>query len=240
MTVLERIPARHPRTYDKRLQEGIQALSPQLYLPMQEKGAEDAVNYGSHSTTVLLGSGRYVWSHPRFLPNRSRGLDVVTAEITLGTRLAMTGDQTRLAWIRTSDTDSTTGYDGNPALCLMGDTTGTVWDGFGVHAGKVRWARFNNTAWQYIESAKSVNDMSAHMIAVTYNSSTRAAKIYVDGQEDGSGTITAHQNQGGINKLFLGFNSTDQFVGQVAHLGVWTSVLTAAQIADLWRLSQLR
>ena len=38
-----------------------------------------------------------------------------------------------------------------------------------------------------------MNDGNWHHIAATYDSSTRAVKVYVDGVEDGSGTITAHQ-----------------------------------------------
>lgn len=234
-------PDRRRRGYDPRLESAIVGLSPTIYLPMQNAGDDNPRNLGTGAAAMSLGAGAlggsYAWSYRRFMVNGSKAIDTNAAAISFS-RLGLTADQTRLAWVRTLSADASSTYSGNPALCITGDTSGSVWDGWGIHDGKARFCRFNNSVFQQIDSARSVNDGATHMIATTYNSSTRAVEMYVDGEDDGGGTITAHQAQGGVDRIFVGQGSNDPFIGQIAHIAVWSSVLTPAQIRYLWDLSR--
>lgn len=219
----------------------ITSLDPLVYLPFQDTGSDNPLNYGTSTYDILLNEP-YIWQPSTFFPDGSGSLDVTGAgtyiSFSSGTKISLTASQTRIAWVRLNSTDATTTYGGNPALTLMGDLTGAVWDGFGVHGGKARFARFNNTAWQTFDSAKSVNDMGVHQIAASYNNSTREVIVYVDGQPDGGGIVSAHQAQGGINRFFLGQGSNDQYLGQAAHMAVWDSVVSPAMILRMWDYSQ--
>lgn len=156
----------------------------------------------------------------------------------LTTKTSTPGAQTRMLWVRTSDGAAlTSGYDGNPNLTLMGDRTGDVWDGFGIHGGEVLYSRYNNTTWQHTYSDKSVSDNKWHHLAVTYDGSTsRTVSIYVDGVLDGTGTISAHQNQGGVTSLLAGYGDAQGVTGyaELAHAAHWDVCLSAARVKSIF------
>lgn len=201
--------------------------APLAYFRFNEGDGINPISIGSTVIATLGLNQTYVAAIRGALrgdPNRALRLDGSTGYMTF-TRFSLTGDQTRESWVRTTSTDNTNGYAGNAALTLMGDSSGSVWDSFGVHGGKARFTRFNNTSWQTFDSTRSVNDGYWHHIACTYNSTTRAVVIYVDGLADGSGTVTAHQAQGGINVIGRGFNAVDYFDGEMDELAFYSSVL---------------
>lgn len=217
------------------VQTEILALSPLIYLRMNQTGTDNPVDSSVNAYAMTL-EGTYTWGVSGPTADGQTAINSNPAEIRRsGTaRIALTGNQSRLAFVKTTSTDSTKGYDGNAALTIFGDTTGSVWDSFGVHGGKARFTRFNNSAWQTFDSTTSVNDGNWHLIAVTYNSSTLAVEIYVDGVDDGGGSMTAHQAQGGVNWYNVGFNSLDKYLGDEAHLALFNTVLTPTNIADIW------
>lgn len=217
------------------VQDEILALSPLLYARLNQSGSQNPVDSSTHGRTMAL-NGTYTWGVDGPTADEETALRVAAAadiQLTSG-RIAMTGSQTRLAFVKTTSTDATNGYDGNAALTIFGDLTANVWESFGIHNGKARYTRFNNSAWQTFDSTTSVNDGNWHLIAVTYNSSTLAVEIYVDGVDDGGGTMTAHQNQGGVNWLLVGYNSLDKYDGDIAHAALFGTVLTPQDIADIW------
>jgi hypothetical protein len=149
----------------------------------------------------------------------------------LAAAVGLTGTCSFEWWHLTVSADATSGYAGTPALTVFGDTSGGVWMQSGVHGGKTRWARFNNSAWQYLDSVKAVNDGAWHHNVVTYNSSTRLGSLYVDGFLDNTVTITAHQNQGGVNAISQGYSgNVDHFDGHLAELAIYNTELSAYRV----------
>jgi hypothetical protein len=211
---------------DDRYRAEVMADSPAFYWRLQNIAPESATDEGATRNMSPTNFGwrqRGPWRGQR---ERSVFFDVALGVRATMTRWSNTGSMTYEAWVRTTSTDATSSYAGNPALTVVGDTSASVWMNFGVHGGKVRFLRFNNTAWQNVDSAKSVNDGAWHHIGATYDSSTRAVVVYVDGVADGSGTITAHQSQGGVDALGTGYNgNADTFDGYMAEVAVWASVL---------------
>lgn len=220
------------------VQTTILALSPTVYMRMNQTGIQNPVDSSTNARTMLLVALGYTWgvAGPTSDGATALGTDGTATIIEATTaRIALAGDQSRLAWVKLTSSDASPGYEGNAACMVFGDSSGSVWDSFGVNGGKARYTRFNNSAWQTFDSAASVNDGAWHLIAMTYNSVTRAVEIYVDGADDGGGTMTAHQNQGGINAYLFGFAPGDTFpAGSVAHLAVFPAVLTPANIAAIW------
>jgi hypothetical protein len=194
------------------------ASAPTRYWRLRETAGTTVPDTAGGGAGTLAGTFAWGKSGPIVLEATNGGLELnPDGRFTL-TRVAMSGHQSRVAWIRTSTaTGGTTGYDGDPALTVMGDTSGTVWDNCGIHGGKVQYRRFNNSVWQTFTGATTVSDGAWHLIAVTYNSTTREVRLYVDGVLDGSGTMTAHQNQGGVNVVGRGF-AADYFKGDLAEL----------------------
>lgn len=98
------------------------------------------------------------------------------------------------AWVKTTSADAAAGYAGNPALTVLGDHSGNVWQGFGVHGGKVRYSMFNNTSglWQYADGATPVNDDRWHQIGFSCTGAVGANNtlVYADGRIDATATFT--------------------------------------------------
>lgn len=215
--------------------------NPYLYLPLQDR-AGNPVAFGTGGATMALGTdgdpGAFV-TYGVTGPSVRRGLHMHLYRMQTSGRYVLTANQTRLAWVRTTNLDATASYAGDAAMTVFGDASGSVWDSFGVHDGKVRFTRFNNSAWQTFDSAKTVADGRWHYIGVTYNSSTRAVTLYVDGVADGSGTMTAHQAQGGVDRIARGFTA-DYFDGDLADLELFTSVLDSARILSRYRAATRR
>ncbi|MFA6185457.1 MAG: DUF2341 domain-containing protein [Candidatus Shapirobacteria bacterium] len=151
-----------------------------------------------------------------------------TTNYLTNTRKVITGGLTFGVWIKTTSTDSTTTYDGNAAQNIIGDSTGGVALGFGVHGGKVRYQHYTS-AWYSVLGSTSVNDGLWHYISVTHNSSTGAIVIYVDGKQDGSGTL-AYNGSSAYDIIARGYGG-DYFTGQLDQIRIYNYVRTPAQIA---------
>lgn len=213
----------------------VSADSPHGWLRLDEAGAANPVESGVTGLTPLL-DGSYVWGKPGAVGTALQfdGSSVRILYASSG-RISLSVSKSYVCWVKTTSTDATSAYAGNAALTIFGDYSGSVWESFGVHGGKARFTRFNNSAWQTFDSATSVNDGAWHLIAVTYNHSTRAVVIYVDGVPDGGGTMTAHQNQGGVNVYGQGYpGGQDWFQGDLDEIEVHGVVLSAARILARW------
>lgn len=212
--------------------------APLVYYRLGQRNEDNPVDSGDTNTSPSLVI-TYKWGVSGALGDEptDRAIFLTPTGRVNFTRQSMTGDQSRLCWVRTTSTDASSAYAGDPAMPVFGDTSASVWDGFGVHAGKVQFNRFNNSTWQTFASAKSVNDGRWHHIAVTYNSTTRAVLLYVDGVQDGSGTVSAHQAQGGVNALGKGFGA-DYFEGSIDEAEAWASVLPAHRILARYQVGR--
>lgn len=214
----------------------IMSHSPLVYYRLNETGTanpSDSSGNDIHGTMT----GGYIWGQPGAL---SEDIDTALAidGATIGfAKRSLPANKTLMAFVKTTSTDATSIYEGDPALTVWGDTSASVWDNFGIHGGKVQFRRFNNTSWQVFTGATDVNDGEWHMIAVTYDSTTRMVKLYVDGAEDGSGTMTAHQAQGSVNTLGRGYSS-DRFIGSLDEAAVFNFALSPTDIAALYADAQ--
>ena len=130
-------------------------------------------------------------------------------------------------WIKTTSTDSTVAYSGNAAQNIIGDSTGGVGVGFGVHGGKVRYQHYSD-AWYNVLGTTSVNDGLWHYINVTHDKTTGNIVIYVDGKQDAIGNIT--YGWAAYDVIARGY-SADYFTGQLDNFRIYNYARTPAQIA---------
>lgn len=83
-------------------------------------------------------------------------------------------------------------------------------------------------------TAERVTDGSWHHIVITYNSSGNAVKVYVDGILVGSSTLSTLTTSIDANGVQIGGwvpgGTTTR--GRIAHVAVYSVVLSAAQVAD--------
>lgn len=150
--------------------------------------------------------------------------------VDIGRRELLTG-LTFAAWINTTSTDATAGYAGNAALTIVGETSGSIWNGFGIHGGKVRYTHWTSS-WQLIDSAASVNDGNWHHVAATHDLAGAVA-IYVNGVVSGSATgITYNTSYTGFNTIGAGYPApgSDLFQGLIGEVRVHRSALTPGEI----------
>jgi N-acetylneuraminic acid mutarotase len=153
------------------------------------------------------------------------------------TKVALLQGLTYSAWIKTTSTDATSSYDGNAALNIIGDHTGNVWNGFGIHGGFARYNHYNGS-WQNLTGSIEVNDGSWHHIAVSHSETNDSVWLYVDGVLDASSVISYGGGGGalkvGFDRIGGGYSNgtatADFFDGSLDEIGVWSTPLDAAQI----------
>ncbi len=213
------------------LKGSVLALTPNRYFVLNQSGEENPIDSSVNAVSASLNAP-YAWGITGPIAGRT-SLELSGGYFNTG-RLSLPGDQTRVAFVKLTSTKASSTYEGDASLTIMGDTDGEIWDSFGISDGKVNYRRFNNSVWQSFSGATSVNDGFWHMVAMTYDSTTRAVTLYVDGSVDGSGTVAAHQAKGGIIMYGRGYSSADNFVGSLSDLIVLDRVLTLEDFADLW------
>lgn len=105
--------------------------------------------------------------------------------------------------------------------------------------GKVE-AYFQNTGGTYFEAitASAFDDGNFHLIVATYNHTTGDIKVNVD---DGAGTGTAGSSGSKDTTTSLTANNWgqqesggNQYDGKMDEIGVWSRVLTAGEITELY------
>lgn len=143
------------------------------------------------------------------------------------------------AWIKTTSNASTSNYDGNSALSIIGDKTNGIWNSFGISNGNLEYHHFTGT-WQVISSSQTINDGLWHNVAVTHDQSTGSVKLYVDGVEVTNSNIAYGTGGGaaavGFDTIGASFSFTSDagefFEGQIDEVGVWNRPLTSSEITD--------
>lgn len=152
-------------------------------------------------------------------------------------RVFLLSGLTYAAWVKTTSRDATSGYAGNSALNIIGDSTNDIWNSFGIHGGYVRYSHYTGS-WSNITSSTMVNDGQWHHIAVTHNQSTNVATIYIDGVSNVSGTLT-YGGGGGTSKVaydLIGasnqnsIGTQDYFQGDIDELQIWNYALSENEI----------
>lgn len=222
----------------------IAALSPVGWWRLGESGGSFADSSVNLNTATLSGSATQGVTGA--LTGDSNGALTLSGGFCTFTKINLTASQSRIAWVKTTSADAASTYAASPALVVLGEHLNTVWDSFGVHGGKVRFNRYNAAGGSLttVDSVTSVNDGAWHMIGATYNHTTGAVVIYVDGLSDGSGTVPTHAGTyGGVDRIggsySNGTGTGDLFDGTLDEVAVFTKVLTAQNFADLWDKSRL-
>jgi len=85
-----------------------------------------------------------------------------------------------------------------------------------------------------VDSVTSVIDDNWHHIAVTHDKSTGATAVYVDGQSEGTATITFDLTFPGVNRIGTGFSDLDEFNGTIDDVMIFNRSLSAGQINALY------
>ncbi|GEM_PF-2447992 len=130
-------------------------------------------------------------------------------------------------WISSGDHKLLAGFGGNPGaegIDAMGDILPT---------GVIRAYLWTGSAFPDVSTAKSnwIANQWYHL-AITYNSSAKTLRIYVNGQLDNSGTGTSNPNLGTTN-LYIGGNApyrANYFNGIIDEVKIYSRALTADEI----------
>lgn len=142
----------------------------------------------------------------------------------------LTGNLTLEAWIKTTDPRNTRGYRYDASNTLLGSSLATAWGGFGVTDGKLEYSNGGaDDTGHYITSPTKINDDFWHHVAITHNSSSGAAKLYVDGLQVATATLVFHAIP--FDRLGRG-NVGGFFNGSCRDIRIWTTERSAAQILD--------
>jgi hypothetical protein len=133
-----------------------------------------------------------------------------------------TGSWSQTLWIKTTQT-------GNKVLTEKGSNLAFIQ----TNSGQIR-AGTTTTAGDYFDTTGSplITDDNWHHIAVTYDGSSNALNIYIDGIRRGGGT-TGNDVSSSATAYAIGsrIGSVAPFSGTIDEVKVFTSVLTADQIA---------
>lgn len=110
---------------------------------------------------------------------------------------------------KTTINDTTEDYAGNAPQNIIGDSTGSVYLGFGLTGGQVVYRHYDGTWAEVVSTGLSLNDGNVHSIAVSHDAFTGDVKLYADGIEVDSGNITYATLYAGINRIGSGYNGLD-------------------------------
>jgi hypothetical protein len=94
--------------------------------------------------------------------------DGTTGFLSLASRFAFGTAFSFSVWVKTTSTDATSGYAGNPANVIFGDHTNSIAFAAGVHDGKWEARRFNGSVWQTVTHPTPVNDGTWKFCAMSY------------------------------------------------------------------------
>ncbi|MCY3015711.1 MAG: hypothetical protein NT171_13615, partial [Planctomycetota bacterium] len=100
-------------------------------------------------------------------------------------RQRFTAGLTYAAWIKTASAKNTATYTTTTANPIIGDTTNGVWNGFGVHNGKLRYCYYTRAGNAVITSDSTASVNTGNWVhAVVTHSYTETAKLYINGVLD--------------------------------------------------------
>lgn len=164
------------------------------------------------------------------------------------TRTRFTSGLVYSAWIKTTSAKNTATWTVTTANPIVGDTNNAVWNGFGVHNGKLRYVYYNRAGSvpQTFDSVTSVNTGIWTHVAVVHRSSDDQIFLYINGILDfsasgaSSGATDPWANYIAADRVGCGYGSVDFFNGSVAQVCVFSTALTANEIAQLYSATRAR
>ncbi|WP_370088103.1 LamG-like jellyroll fold domain-containing protein [Ekhidna sp.] len=161
-----------------------------------------------------------------------------TSDFVSFTRQNLSAGLTYEAWINTTSTASTSVYEGNPALTVIGDNDNSIEGAFGVHDGKVRYTHWTGaaTTFDQMDGTVDVNDGLWHHIAVTHENGSNEVRLYVDGILDVVSTSTIYSTGISANRIgssYLSGGGNDNFfIGEIDEVRIWNAVLDESEIRN--------
>lgn len=213
----------------------VSADGPTAFWMMDQTGSSNPVDSVAGRTTNL--NAPYTWSTGGPL---GAYLDLTSGGYATFTRIANSGSNTREAIVRTTSTDTSPLWPGEAGLTILGDTSGGVWDGWGIEDGVITFRRYDHLGSSVItlQGTTPVNDGAWHHLAMVYNAADPAFSsqphcyLYVDGvleTDDGFGGTNA--SYGGVDAIGRGYDIGDQFPGDLCGVAYYSAALSGARIA---------
>lgn len=187
------------------------------YFPTPPREPGGVSGFAVATGTVLSYGTTTTGVQDPYLGTGARNFNGTDARLTY-TRFGL-GQFVASIWVRTTSTDTTSAYSGNPAQVIFGDHSNSVACQSGLTGGKPEIRRFNGSAWETATHTQEVNDGLWHKVTYLYDGAG-TAKIAVDdaGFESFSLTNTASGN-GGCDTIGAGYtdgtNYADFFDGDL-------------------------
>lgn len=140
---------------------------------------------------------------------------------------------TAFATFKTLGADTTSIYEGNPPMPIIGNRHSWIYNAFGLSGGNVQYRNYD-AAWSTTTSSGlTLNNGNVHTVAVVHSTSGNVT-LYADGVSvataSGVGFATAYTGAATIGYSYNGDQALDLNLGECM---VWDETLTAAQIAWL-------
>ncbi len=152
---------------------------------------------------------------------------------TNSSSLNITGSFTLEAWIKPNQSILARGIFGK------GGTLGTAMD-YGMRlTGTGRISLITNGTTRLISRSSNTAPLSAWThVCGTYNSSTNAFAIYINGMLDTSSTVAGAAPPSNTDSLFVGITgSTTPFSGQMDEVRIWNRQLSSTEVQKYFRTS---
>lgn len=147
-------------------------------------------------------------------------------------RTALPNGLTAVALIRTTSNDADSAYAGNAALNLLGDSTNSVYVGFGIHGGVLRYNHHVN-GWKHLDGNTPINDGEWHLVGVEHNPATKIVRLYVDGVLDAEASIGYDALHAGIDLIGAGYSGSshagDNFHGDIQAVAAYGKTFPEAE-----------
>ncbi len=142
------------------------------------------------------------------------------------------GDFTFNGWVKVPDTATT-----QTIFSMRGSGDGCPINSF-FYSGNVLYHRIRSNACTGLTdrsaTAPTVNNF--HMVTASYNNSTGAMTIYIDGIIAGSPATYSGGTWSNVDTNYLGNDvlNGEWLVGDVDEVGIWNRVLTSDEVVDLY------
>ncbi len=194
------------------------------------------VNDGSYddcSLELSLGQTDYDCSHLIAGPASFDGVTALEFDgtddyLTFNSVIPQSPSHTMALWIKTSTI--------NKSVFGWGGAGVNNYSGMAFQGGKIRYYAGNGIApIPSITGNTSVADGNWHHVAIS-RSNTGEVKIFIDGNLDGSGTVSNYVNgvtNSSLGAIFANGVYQTNFEGAIDEFAFWPTVLTQEAIADL-------
>lgn len=136
-------------------------------------------------------------------------------------------------WIKTTET-------GEAPICSRDDAgSNRSWQLKLKNGGKAEWIVFYSGGVQLVTSLSTYNDGDPHFIVGVYDHLTPDAILYVDGSNVANSTSISGGLTSRGSPVYIGGDDTslnERLIGSLNHIFIINSVLTPAQILELYNL----